>query len=152
MLGKLDLSRVGPVLLLLAAGAGVAGCQKNQPPQQATQPYSTSFSASGWTFHLRHLKPDAQADADKAREVWRDLFPGMAKDATTRDLLRRLHGDLPVELVVLDAKQAWDKAVLMAPQHRAAELAPTELRRPHVAARQVGPAEVAVVEVIRAHP
>jgi hypothetical protein len=114
MLGNLDLSRVGPVLLLLAAGAGVAGCQRNQPPQQATQPYSTSFSASGWTFHLRHLKPDAQADADKAREVWRDLFPGMAKDAKTRDLLRRLHGDLPVELVVLDAKQAVDKAVLMA--------------------------------------
>ena len=118
MRGKLGLSRVGPVLLLLAAGAGVAGCQRNQPPspaREATQPYSTSFSASGWTFHLRHLKPDAPADADKAKEVWRDLFPGMAKDAKTRDLLRRLHADLPVELVVLDAKQADDKAVLMAP-------------------------------------
>jgi hypothetical protein len=112
------------VLLLLAAGAGVAGCRRNESPQrapppnpapEATQPYSTSFSASGWTFHLRHLKPDAPADADKAKEVWRDLFPGMAKDAKTRDLLRQLHADLPVELVVLDAKQAEDKAVLMAP-------------------------------------
>jgi len=112
------LSRAGAVLLLWAAGAGVAGCQRNQPPSpapEATQPYSTSFSASGWTFHLRHLKPDVPADADKAKEVWRDLFPGMAKDPKTRDLLRQLHADLPVELVVLAAKQAEDKAVLMAP-------------------------------------
>src|SRR5262245_55451098 len=126
MRGKLGLSRVSPVLLVLAAGAGVAGCQRNQPPSpapEATQPYSTSFSASGWTFHLRHLKPDAPADADKAKEVWRDLFPGMAKDAKTRDLLRRLHADLPVEFVVLDAKQADDKAVLMAPPPDGAEVA-----------------------------
>src|SRR5262245_53657746 len=124
MRSKLRLNRVGPVLLLLAAGAGVAGCPRNQSPQpspppssapEATQPYSTSFSASGWTFHLRRLKPDAPADADKAKEVWRDLFPGMARDAKTRELLRRLHADLPVELVVLDAKQADDHAVLMAP-------------------------------------
>ena len=124
MRGTLGLSRVGPLLLFVAAGAGVAGCQRGQPPQPspppgpapgATQPYSTSFSASGWTFHLRPLKPDAPADADKAKAVWRDLLPGMAKDAKTRDLLRRLHADLPVELVVLDAKQAEDKAVLMAP-------------------------------------
>src|SRR5262249_59717726 len=59
--------------------------------------------------------PEAAVDADNAKEVWRDLFSGMAKDAKTRDLLRRLHGDLPVELVVLDAKQAEDQAVLMAP-------------------------------------
>jgi hypothetical protein len=39
----------------------------------------------------------------------------MAKDEKTRDLLRRLHADLPVDLIVLDAKQAQDKAVLMAP-------------------------------------
>jgi hypothetical protein len=105
----------------LAAGAGVVGCQRGNQPRQpnpapeATQPYSTSFSASGWSFHLRHLKADAPADADKAKGVWRDLFPGMAKDAQTRDLLRRLHANLPVELIVLDAKQANDKAVLMAP-------------------------------------
>jgi hypothetical protein len=39
----------------------------------------------------------------------------MAKDPETRDLLKHLHADLPVELVVLDAKQAEDKAVLTAP-------------------------------------
>jgi hypothetical protein len=122
MRSKLGLSRV--VLLLLAVGVSVAGCQRNQPSQpssppspapESTQPYTTSFSASGWTYHFRPLKPDAPANADKAKEVWSDLFPGMAKDADTRDLLRRLHADLPVELVVLDAKQAEDQAILMAP-------------------------------------
>jgi hypothetical protein len=39
----------------------------------------------------------------------------MAKDPKTRDLLRRLHADLPVEFVVLDAKQAKDDAALLAP-------------------------------------
>lgn len=121
---ELDLNRIGTLMLLLAAGAGATGCQRDQPAQppqppsrapEATQPYSTSFSASGWTFHLRPLKPDAPADADKAKEVWRTLFVGMTKDAKTRSLLRHLHADLPVELVVLDAKQADDKAVLMAP-------------------------------------
>ena len=80
-----------------------------------TQPYRNAFSASGWTFQFRRLKPEAPTDADKAKDVWRDLFRGMARDAKTQDLLRRLHGDLPVELVVLDAKQAEDKAALLAP-------------------------------------
>jgi hypothetical protein len=112
------------VLLLIAAGAGVVGCPRNQPSQpspapgpasEKAQPFSTSFSASGWTYHLRHLKSEAPADADKAKAVWRGLFPGMAEDAKTRKLLRRLHADLPVALVVLDAKQAADEAVLLAP-------------------------------------
>jgi hypothetical protein len=52
---------------------------------------------------------------DKAKEVWRDLFPGMAKDPKTLELLKHLHADLPVEFVVLNAKQAEDQATLTAP-------------------------------------
>lgn len=99
-----------PIGFMLLFAAGVAGCQQNP----SSQP-SASFSASGWTYHLRSLKPDAAADAGKAKEVWRDLFPGMAKDPKTRDLLKQLYADLPVQFVVLDAKQAEDKAALMAP-------------------------------------
>lgn len=117
--GKFELRPV--CLMLLAAAACVAGCQRNQPSPppgpttpEATTPYRTSFSASGWTFHLRPLKTEAQADADKAKEVWRDLFAGMAKDPKARELLKHLHADLPVEFVVLDAKQAEDKAALTA--------------------------------------
>ena len=120
MVGKFKLRPV--CFLLLAAAASVAGCQRNQPSPppgpaapEATTPYRTSFSASGWTFHLRPLKPDAQAAADKANEVWRDLFPRMAKDPKTLELLKHLHADLPVEFVILDAKQAQDKAALTAP-------------------------------------
>jgi hypothetical protein len=116
MVITLDVKRVCRMLLLAAA---VAGCQRSQPPSPSppgeTQPYSTSFSASGWMYHLRPLKPDAAADAGKAREIWRDLFPGMAKDPKTRELLKHLHADLPVDFVVLDAKQAADKTVLLAP-------------------------------------
>jgi hypothetical protein len=54
-------------------------------------------------------------DADKSKEVWRDLFPGMAKDAKTRELLTRLHGDWPAEFIVVDAKQAKDKSAFKAP-------------------------------------
>jgi hypothetical protein len=132
MVGNLALSRVSFVLLL-AAGAGVAGCQRNQPAPPAPparpaaagadEPYSTSFWVSGWTFHLRPLKPEAKPDADKAKEVWRGLFPGMANDPKTRDLLKQLHAGLPVELVVLDAKQAADEAVLKAPPSSGAAVA-----------------------------
>src|SRR5262249_13644688 len=44
-----------------------------------------------------------------------DLFSGMAKDPATRDLFRRLHGDLPVEFVAVDEKAAADDAVMKAP-------------------------------------
>src|SRR5262245_58800784 len=120
MTGKRNWARGGPLLLLLSSCVGVPACQRSQPPpggpsSEATTPYSTPFSARGWTYHLRRFKSDATADEAKAKEVWRDLLTGMAKDPRTRDLLRRLHADLPVEVVVLDAKQAEDKAVLMAP-------------------------------------
>jgi hypothetical protein len=117
MLGRRAWTSVG--LLLLLAFAGATGCQRNQPPAgppaDAAQPYSTSFSARGWSYHFRPVRPGAAADEGKAREVWRDLFPGMAKDPKTRELLDRLHAGLPVALVVLDAKQAGDDEALRAP-------------------------------------
>jgi hypothetical protein len=124
MLGKLESSQIAPVLLLLSVCAGAAGCQRDEPrqpyppaspPPGAAKPYSNSFWARGWTYHLRHLQPDAAADAAKAKGLWLSLFPGMAKDPKTRELLNHLHAGLPVELVVLDAEQAEDDAVLNAP-------------------------------------
>ncbi len=125
MIGKLQLGRASSVLLLLVAVAGAAGCQRNPSPRTspptnppspvAIEPYSTSFSATGWTFQLRPLKPDARADEDEAKEIWKSLFLGMAKDVKTRDLIEHLHADLPAVLVALDIKQAEDKAVLTAP-------------------------------------
>jgi hypothetical protein len=125
MVSRRKWSRIGSVLLLLAAGTGAAGCQgkpssQPSPPANpstpaATGPYSTSFSATGWTYHLRPIKPDARTDEDKARAVRKDLFPGMARDVKTRDLLKHLYADRPVEFRVLDAKQAEGKALLTAP-------------------------------------
>src|SRR5579884_2622305 len=125
MAGLSALHRPSVCFLLLVTVVSVTGCQRNQSSQLSTSvsppvpdantPYTTSFSASGWTYHLRCLDLDAKADAGKAKEVWRDLFPEMTKDPTTRALLKRLHAGLPVEFVVLDAKQAGDKAALTAP-------------------------------------
>jgi hypothetical protein len=124
MRGKLELSQIGPRLLLLSACASVTGCPRTEPhplsppaspPPEAAKPYSNSFGARGWTYHLRHLEPAAAADAGKAKELWSNLFPEMAKDPKTRDLLKHLHAGLPVELVVLDAEQAGNDAVLNAP-------------------------------------
>jgi hypothetical protein len=116
------LLRVASALLLLVVG--VAGCQRNQPPQPAPSPNPTpegaqfrgsAFWASGWTYHLRPLKADAPADAENAKKIWCDLFTGMAKDEKTRELLTRLHAGWPAELIVVEAKQAEDKSALQAP-------------------------------------
>jgi hypothetical protein len=116
--------RVGLLLFLLSACGSVTGCQRNQPAPvtppanpsaEAAKPYTTSFSARGWYYHFRQFTPDAAADQAKPREVWRQLLPGLAKDPQTRDLLRHLHADLPVEFVVLDPKQAEDDTALLAP-------------------------------------
>lgn len=118
MLSRYGLRRVTSALLVSLIG--VAGCQRNQPPGVAPKPakpeaFESAFTTSNWTYHLRPLKADAPADADNAKKVWRDLFTGMAKDEQTRELLTRLHAGLPVEFIVMDAKEAEDKAALGAP-------------------------------------
>jgi hypothetical protein len=103
----------GCLLVLLAAGCqGKPSPVPSTGPSSKSAPYATSFTARNWSFHLRRLGSDS--DEGKAAEVWRDLFVGIAEDAKTRSLLRQLHGNRPVEFVVLDAKQA-DDAALSAP-------------------------------------
>jgi hypothetical protein len=122
MASRYCVRRVAQILLLLAVG--IAGCQRRQPPQPspapkpspaASQNRESAFWVTGWTYYLRPLKPDTPTDADKAKEHWRGLFTGMAKDATTRELLTRLHGGWPTEFIVVEANQAEDKAALKAP-------------------------------------
>jgi hypothetical protein len=118
MLRGQSLKRTVQVLFLLAVGA--TACHRNQPkPLSGTakgeQSYDSTFSVQGWGFYLQPIKPSEKDGADKSKVVWRDLFAGMAKDAKTRELLTRLHGGWPAEIVVVDAKQATDLAVIKAP-------------------------------------
>jgi hypothetical protein len=56
-----------------------------------------------------------EASRASAAEIWRDLFPRMAKDEATLDLLNRLHGDHPVAFIVVDGKAARDNTLMTAP-------------------------------------
>lgn len=121
MLSQQPLKRAGQVLFLLAAGA--TACQRSQPPQPPPSPVpattgaassDSAFWVSGWTYYLRPVQPGAAADADKGKGVWRNLFPAMAKDAKTRELLTRLHGGWAAELIAVDSKQAKDKSAFKA--------------------------------------
>ncbi|HEV3257855.1 MAG TPA: hypothetical protein VG013_13300, partial [Gemmataceae bacterium] len=58
---------------------------------------------------------DKPGPRPSTEEAWRDLFPGMAKDQATHDLLQRLYGGLPVEFVVLDQGAATDDALTKPP-------------------------------------
>ncbi|MFL5241129.1 MAG: hypothetical protein ACJ8FY_03395 [Gemmataceae bacterium] len=121
MLNRQALKRAGEVLLLLAAGA--TACQRNEPSQTSstskpsptgTQSRDGAFWVSGWTYYIRPVKPGAPTDANNAKETWQNLFPGMAKDPKTRELLTKLHGGWPAELIAVDTKQAGDKSVFKA--------------------------------------
>jgi hypothetical protein len=144
ILVSLELNQSVRRWLLLTALVTIAGCQGDEPskhrrqaapPPGAATPYTDSFSARGWTFHLRRFQPDAAVDAVAASELWRNLFNGMANDPETRDLLIRLHAGHPVEFVVLDADKAEDSAALTAPPREgyafAMRVADTSLREEH---------------------
>jgi hypothetical protein len=76
------------------------------PGPQLT-PRSDSFSARNWSYYLRPVPTDRPGPGPTAEVAWKDLFPGMAADPATRELLVRLYGGLPVEFEALD-KQASD--------------------------------------------
>src|SRR5947209_20454484 len=122
MLSRPSMKWARHVPFLLAAAA--AACQRNQPPQPppapgpapaGTQSRDSAFWVSGWGYCLRPVQGGPPAGVEKSREVWRDLFPGMAKDAKTRELLTRLHGGWPAELFCLNGEQARDKDAFKAP-------------------------------------
>lgn len=104
---------MGAMFVFLACIVGV-GCRRNPPPvakpappAAAPQPYSSYFFSNALAY-LRPLPSENPVDADHAKKVWFDLLPGMVKDAKSRELVQRLHGDLPVEFDVIDAKLAKD--------------------------------------------
>jgi hypothetical protein len=101
--------------LLLAACSISSGCGKGSTPAATPYTYTTSFSARNWAFHLRPVGTVGAAARASAEDTWRDLFPRMAKDQDTLQLLRRLHGGLPVEFVVVDPKAAADDEAMKAP-------------------------------------
>jgi hypothetical protein len=85
------------------------------PGSPRTSPHGDSFSARNWSYHLRPVPTEKPGPQPTAEEAWRDLYPGMAKDQATHDLLQRLYGGLPVELVVLDQGDATDDALTKPP-------------------------------------
>jgi len=119
MHGKLDLSQIIRAVFLLVVGVGAAGCRRNPPPPTvptaspapapaAPEPYHSFFFSNAFA-HLRPLKPESKADAEKAMAVWRELLPGMVADEKSQELLRKLHGDLPAKLILLiDVKRPED--------------------------------------------
>jgi hypothetical protein len=69
--------------------------------------------------HLLALGPDAKATEPAAKDLWRDLFAGLAADADSQKLLTKLYGGLPVEFVLLDGKTPFDEKAAEAARPRA---------------------------------
>jgi hypothetical protein len=134
------------------------GCRPSQPAApgastKGTQTFESAFWVSGWGFHLLPIDAKAKESTDKSKEVWRNLFVGMAADVKTRELLTRLHGGWPTELVVVEAKQARDQSAFKAPPsaETAVVLRVAELGRREVATKAgvVPFLEIAYSRVIR---
>jgi len=77
-------------------------------------PHSESFFARNWSYYLRAVPAENPGPRPTDEAAWKELFPGMAADPATRDLLQRLCGGLPTEFVVLD-NEASDNALTKTP-------------------------------------
>jgi hypothetical protein len=89
---------------------GTRGSVKDaQAPSPQWDDSYAAFSDAG--VYLLPVGPK-EASRRPAQEVWKSLLPGMASDASTKALLRRLYNDLPVDFVVLPEAAAKDKAAL----------------------------------------
>ena len=128
MLGNFDFCQIRTVFLFVV-GVGATGCgQASAPPPvpaapapaaplapapAAPQPYH-SYLFSNAKAHLRPLKLDSQVDVENAKTVWRELVPGIVADEKSQALMRQLHGDLPLDLILIDTKQAEDQDAMTA--------------------------------------
>jgi len=115
--------RVLLLVLLAVTPPGVAGCQGSTAPSTPPAPNVTptppknrststvSMTATNWFFEIQPLQADGKAGTEEVVELGRKLFSGMSKDPKTLELLKRLNGDKPVELVVVPSQQAEEKAM-----------------------------------------
>lgn len=105
----------------LVAFVSATGCGKSAPPAAPAapapaapkQPYHT-YLFSNAKAHLRQFPADNPIDAEEAKAVWRNLLAGMVADEKSRDLLRRLHGGLPAEFVLIETGKAEDQEAMTA--------------------------------------
>ena len=112
---------LGTLALLIAVGTAAyfAGwwphvVPSGTEPSPRVAPHSESFSARNWSYYLRPVPTQDPGPRPTAEAAWKELFPGMAADPATRDLLQRLCGGLPTEFVVLD-NEASDNALTKTP-------------------------------------
>src|SRR4051812_29924717 len=64
---------------------------------------------SGVPAHLAPVTCDPTVKVPPVAEVWANLYANLVKDAATQALFKRLHGDVPVTIVTLDAKAAAER-------------------------------------------
>jgi hypothetical protein len=102
--------RVATVLLitlaLAALGGGVWYIVHHSSGDQRPRPLQWSQNARLQRgFQLIPVGQGPAAKAPPLEEVWRDLFPRMARDAQTKELIGDLLGWAPYHLVILDADE-----------------------------------------------
>lgn len=112
-------------LLVGMAFALAVGCQKSAEPAASNAADGTDaptpqkwnmMSVGGIPYSLQPVPRDGDAPEKPAADVLAGLFPGMAKDAQTHELLTRFHGGAEVDFrVMLGADEAAVKAAI--PEH-----------------------------------
>jgi hypothetical protein len=114
-LAALTLVLLAAAITYLAGWWPLSGPHPSDEPPLKIAPHSDSFAARHLSYYLRPVPTDQPGPRPTAQEAWDGLFPGMAADPATRDLLQRLYGGLPVEFVVLDKEAAANDTALTGP-------------------------------------